>query len=120
VARRREIALRYDRELPPAIRPVPRDEGSPVHQYAVRHPRRDAIRAALAERGIETGIYYPAPLDRQPALSHYGRGPNPALGGLGKCPVADEICASIFALPVHEGLSDEEVSAVLAAAHEVT
>lgn len=109
VARRREIAARYDRELPPAIRPVPRDEGSPVHQYAVRHPRRDAIRAALAERGIETGIYYPTPLDRQPAL-----------GGVGKCPVADTICASIFALPVHEGLTDEEVSAVLAAAHEVT
>jgi dTDP-4-amino-4,6-dideoxygalactose transaminase len=110
VARRRAIAARYDRELPPSFQPLRRDEGSPVHQYAVLHERRDIVRAALAEAGVETAIYYPLPLHRQPALAWIP----PA-----DCPVADALCQRIFALPVHEGLDDAAVDAVIAAAGAV-
>jgi dTDP-4-amino-4,6-dideoxygalactose transaminase len=107
VLRRRAIADRYDRELPPSVRPFPRHDGSPVHQYAVLSADRDAIRTQMATRGIETAIYYPTPLHRQPALSQAIDAPN-----------ADRICAHIFALAIHEGLSDDDVDRVLAALHE--
>lgn len=103
VARRQDIAARYDAALPAAMRPLPRDEGSPVHQYAVLSADRDRVRAALAEKGVETAVYYPTPLHRQPALA----------GNTARCPVADRLCRELFALPVHEGLDDDDVAVVL-------
>ena len=38
------------------------------HLFVVRHPRRDALMAALEERGVGTLIHYPIPLHLQPAL----------------------------------------------------
>jgi len=107
VARRRALAERYDRALPPGFRPLARSAGSPVHQYAVRVADRDAVRARLAERGIETAVYYPRPLQRQPALAGLARGDTP---------VADRLCAELLALPIHEGLTEEDADRVIAAA----
>ncbi len=108
VARRRQIAARYDRELPSSISALPRDAGSPVHHYPVLHADRDTVRARLAERGVETAIYYPTALHRQPI-------PMRAF----PCPVAEDLCRRLWALPVHEGLDDAAVDAVIAAVHEV-
>lgn len=109
VARRRVIAARYDAELPPGARSVPRDAGSPVHVYAIRCRDRDRVRAALAERGVEAGVYYPRPMYLQPAIG----------GSPGACPVAEALCAEVLALPVHEGLDDGAVNDVLAALYAV-
>lgn len=109
VARRREIAARYDAELPPGARPVPRDPGSPVHVYAIRCRDRDRVHAALAARGVESGVYYPRPMYLQPAI-----------GGIpGSCPVAEALCAEVLAIPVRDDLADDDVTAVLAALHAV-
>lgn len=108
VSRRRAIAERYDRSLPPGVTPLPRSPGSPVHHYAVLSDRREAIRAALAERGVETAIYYPTPLHRQPAIAQPAR-----------VPVAERLCARIFALPVHEGLDDHDVDRIVVALAEI-
>ncbi|MEN9785598.1 MAG: hypothetical protein RLZZ299_862 [Pseudomonadota bacterium] len=102
VARRRALAARYDAQLPPDVRPLPRDEGHPVHHYVVRSARRDAIRAHLAERGIETAVYYPRSLAAQPALAAWSR----------PTPNADAFCAEALALPVHEGLDEADVDRV--------
>jgi dTDP-4-amino-4,6-dideoxygalactose transaminase len=110
VSRRRAIAARYDAALPTGIRAIPRDAGSPVHVYAVTSDRREAIRAALAERGVETAVYYPLPLHAQAALASYGPG---------SCPVAEHIARTVFALPVHENLSDDDVDTVIRALSEV-
>jgi dTDP-4-amino-4,6-dideoxygalactose transaminase len=32
------------------------------HLYVIRVRKRDALRAFLAEQGIETGIHYPIPM----------------------------------------------------------
>ncbi len=111
VARRVAIAGRYDEALPAAFRPLARSAGSPVHQYAVRIADRDAVRARLRELGIETAIYYPRPLQEQPALAGRARG---------HTPVAAAMCEALLALPIHDALSDEEVERVVDAAALVT
>lgn len=101
-ARRREHAARYDAGLPPWARRLPRSPGHPVHQYVVRVPRRDALRRHLAEAGVESAVYYPHPVDRQPAMS-----PGPPT------PHAARFCAESLALPVHEGLGPAEIDRVI-------
>lgn len=109
VDRRRAIAARYDRELPPSFKPLPRDVGSPVHQYPVRHAARDAVRQHLTAAGVESAIYYPTPMHLQKAIA----------GRPGQCPCAESMVAELLALPVHEGLTDADVDAVLNACAEV-
>jgi dTDP-4-amino-4,6-dideoxygalactose transaminase len=104
IARRRAIARRYDAELPAWIRPLSRAESHPVHHWVARTPARDRLRTHLAERGVESAIYYPIPLSRQPALQGIAHAPTPN---------ADAFCASALALPVHECLSDDDVGVVI-------
>lgn len=108
VARRRGIAERYDAELPAAVTRLPREAGHPVHQYVVLLPAgadRDAVVGRMRAEGVETAVYYPVPLSRQPALAAFAR----------STPHADAFCARCLALPVHEGLSDDDASQVIAA-----
>lgn len=109
VVRRRSIAARYDADLPPAIRPLPRDPGGPVAVYAARCRERDDQVAQFARRGIEAGAYYPLPMHLQAASP-----PQP-----GRCPVAEALSRELIALPVHEGLTDDDVQRVISAAWEI-
>jgi UDP-2-acetamido-2-deoxy-ribo-hexuluronate aminotransferase len=104
VARRRAIAARYDRDLPPAMKSLPRSEGSAVLVYAVLVERRAALQSVLDAAGIESAVYYPLPLDRQPALRSVRSGPTPTAAWL---------CERLLALPVHESLEPEDVDRVL-------
>lgn len=110
-ARRRAIAARYDAELSDVLEPLERSEGNAVPTYCVRVTDRARLRAHLAERGIESAVYYPRPLHRQPALVEHLAGHEPT-------PVADRLCAEILALPVHAGLSDDEVTRVIQAVRQ--
>ena len=104
VARRRALAERYDRGLPPQVRPLPRQPGSAVHQYCVLVEQRERVVETLQHAGIGHAVYYPRPLSAQPALARFPRGPTP---------VAEHLCARLLALPVRASLSDEEVDTVL-------
>jgi dTDP-4-amino-4,6-dideoxygalactose transaminase len=104
VARRRAIAARYDRELPPGMRSLARSEGSAVLVYAVLAERRAALQDELEAAGIESAVYYPRPLDRQPALRSARSGPTPT---------ASWLCDRLLALPVHEALEPQDVDRVL-------
>ena len=76
--RRAEIAYYYSERLHGLVVTPPEDpsRSAVYHQYVVRTPQRDALRAYLAERDIETGIHYPVPIHRQPAwLRTFGEGP---------------------------------------------
>jgi dTDP-4-amino-4,6-dideoxygalactose transaminase len=107
VAHRRALAARYDAGLPQAVRPLPRDPGSPVQQYLVLVEERDRVRAALAGSGIETRVYYPRPLHREPAIASQAH-----------TPVADHLCDRLLALPVHSALTEADVDHVLACLHQ--
>jgi dTDP-4-amino-4,6-dideoxygalactose transaminase len=76
---RRRNAAHYgrcfeDRDLsgciePPVILP---ERTHIFHQYVIRCRRRDALRAFLAEREVDTQIYYPVSLHEQECFRHLG------------------------------------------------
>lgn len=108
IARRRQICKRYDAAFAqcPGLRllSVNYDEVAP-HIYVVRvlKDRRDALMDYLKQRNIETGInYVPNHLH-----SFY------AQEGL-SLPVTEQAYAEILTLPLHCGLSDEDVGLVIA------
>ena len=101
-ARRQAIAARYDAGLAglPLVLPRRRAGSTPVfHQYVIRTPARDGLRAHLRAAQIGTGIHYPAPAHLQPA--YRGRlGEFPA--GL---PETTRIAGEILSLPMYPQLS---------------
>ncbi len=112
LAARRAFAARYDAQLPPTTRRVPRAEGSSVHHYLIRVERREAVREALLAYGIETAVYYPVPLHQQPALA--GR---LAVGS--SAPNAEQMANELLALPVHDELTLAQIDRVCDAMWQV-
>jgi len=106
IARRREIADYYSRELKgvvetPVTLPHYRDA---FYTYTVRTPRRDQLRDYLAARGIETRIQHSVLMYDQPAFQGKVRG---------KSPVAERLVKQILCIPVHEKLSFEDQNFVV-------
>jgi dTDP-4-amino-4,6-dideoxygalactose transaminase len=112
-AARRARAARYRELLAGAAVDVPPecDPGHVYHLFPVRSPRRDALQAALRAEGVETLIHYPVPIPRQPALQDQA----PVV-----CPEADRVCAQVFSLPLHPGLSENDLRTVAAAIQRLT
>lgn len=71
------------------------------HLFVIRHEERDMLRNALEQVEIGTGIHYPVPLHRQPALAALG--PPPHL------PVAERFCATVLSLPMYPELHPAQV-----------
>jgi UDP-N-acetyl-3-dehydro-alpha-D-glucosamine 3-aminotranferase len=122
--RRRTLAARYRAALAGAPLDVPPelDAGHVYHLFVVRVPggggrpdqtsqktdrdARSELQAHLATKGVETLIHYPIPIPRQPALA----GTDPA-----ECPLASRVCDEILSLPLHPGMTDDDVDHVAAA-----
>jgi dTDP-4-amino-4,6-dideoxygalactose transaminase len=94
-------------------------EAGNYHQYTVRVPAsgpgggagtlpRDALKAFLAARGIQTGVYYPIPLSLQPVFAGLGHRP-------GDFPHAEAAAREVLSLPVHHALQPGDVERVVAA-----
>jgi len=116
--RRREIAASYDRRLRAAglvgatteegiVLPStdPR-AGHVFHQYVIRAPRRDELRAFLSANGIGSEVYYPLPLHQQPSLLSLGY-------KAGDFPVAERAAAEVLALPMFPELHEDEIESVV-------
>ncbi len=78
------------------------------HQYVIRAPRRDELRAHLTALGIGSEIYYPLPLHLQAALAHLGYRP-------GDFPESERAAAEVLALPIYPELREDEQDTVVAA-----
>ncbi len=66
--------------------------------------KRDAFREKLQETGIDTAVYYPRPLHRQPVFSDAGEV---------SLPITEDLSEQILSLPVHPGLEQEDLERIV-------
>ncbi|MEM1201483.1 MAG: DegT/DnrJ/EryC1/StrS family aminotransferase, partial [Pseudomonadota bacterium] len=78
LANRNALAQAYTRELHGLVEtphvPSGGDVRSAWAQYTVKVDNRDAFKAALAEAGVPSAVYYPLPMHLQPAYAGFGAG----------------------------------------------
>ncbi|HNX51869.1 MAG TPA: DegT/DnrJ/EryC1/StrS family aminotransferase, partial [Thermoanaerobaculaceae bacterium] len=113
-ARRRAIAARYAAGLAaiddltlPVERPGTR---MVFHLYPLRtrdRATRDALAAHLKTAGVETGVHYPLPNHRQPAILKLMSPP--------PLPASELAGATLLSLPMFPGIQDSEADQVVAA-----
>ncbi len=108
--RRAEIAAAYDDGLADTglLLPKKRPGATHVyHQYIVRHPDRDQLKARLELKGTGTNIHYPVPVHRQPAYAgRFAIDP----GGLG---TTDAVAREVLSLPMYPELGDAAIARVV-------
>ncbi len=114
--RRQEIADVYLSRLAdtPGLRlpVIAADTQSVWHLFVVRHPRREALRLALAERGVRAALHYP--------VANHHSGAFAAEFGHLSFPVAEEICATCLSLPIGPHLSVADAGEIAGIVDQVT
>ena len=108
--RRRALAAMYDESLADTELAAPRElpgRRHVYHLYVARARRRDALRRALADRGIETLVHYPRPVHAHPAYADLGRGRD--------LHVSERLAGEVVSLPLYPQLADDEAASVAAA-----
>ncbi|WP_306532889.1 DegT/DnrJ/EryC1/StrS aminotransferase family protein [Geobacter sp.] len=80
------------------------------HLFVIRTQRRDALKAFLAEQGIETGIHYPIALPKLAAYAYLGA---PDAGAF-----YNQTDSMLLSLPIGEHIADEQAGRVVAAIRE--
>jgi len=114
-ARRRAVAAVYAallHDLDDVVLPKVAQGNEHVwHRYVVRVPNREHVAAGLTAAGIATGIHYPVPLHRSPAL-------------VGQrirrtdCPVTDAAAGEILSLPIFPHMTATQIVRVTRAMRE--
>jgi dTDP-4-amino-4,6-dideoxygalactose transaminase len=106
--RRREHARRYDELFAnSSVRTLTQrpDCVAVHHLYPLRVASRDALIRHLGDCGIGTGIHYPIPAHRQPALE-----PHP--NRQHSMTVTEEACRELVSIPMYPDLTDEQIDYV--------
>ena len=142
IDRRREIAARYRELLAnlPGITLPTDEEGHSWNQFVVRVSScptgqpicqakcspsatssrhglpesccRDWLKQRLQEEGINTIVYYPIPIHRQPAYSHLKLEP-------GSMPATEKTCSQVLSLPIFPELTELEQQQVVSVLGQV-
>ena len=107
--KRKAAALAYTERLkehPELITPFREQDcdAHVFHQYTLRisNHKRDALAAYLQKQKIPFGIYYPVPLHRQKAYSHYGFKE-------ADFPVTNQLVKEVISLPMHTELTFSQI-----------
>ena len=104
---RHKIAQTYNKSLNDVVT-VPAEASwakRVYHMYVIRTKKRDNLREFLKKNGISTGIHYPIPIHRQPAIID-ALGEQPSLKN-------SEIAAeSVLSLPLHPQLEMKSIDYV--------
>ena len=75
------------------------------NQFTIRFPKRDALKAKLAERGVGSAVYYPSPLHLQRAYEFLGYKE-------GDFPESEKAASEVLSLPVLPELTQAELETV--------
>lgn len=114
IARRRELAARYDAALADTGLVLPATAPGNAHAYylyVARHPKRDAVMAGLRERGVNVNISYPWPIHTMTGYTSLGYKE-------GDLPETERAAREIFSLPMYPSLGDDEQETAIAALRE--
>lgn len=76
------------------------------NQYVICVPRRDELKAYLAQEGVGTEVYYPVPLHLQPCLREMGY-------KVGDFPESERAARESLALPIFPELTDDQQTFVV-------
>ena len=111
---RERVAQRYTALLAGTVETptVPNSTRSAWALYTILTDRRDAVQAALKEKGIPAAVYYANPLHRLPAYAH-GLTPKEGL------PTTDRAAARVLSLPMHPYLEDATQDRIVDAVQEL-
>ena len=114
LARRREIAARYEEALAGTrLRPIAPGGGESAHHlFPIEVAEGDpaAVAAALRAEGITIGRHYPGLCNEQPAVAGVGV-------VSGSLDVASRLSEAELSLPIHPFLDEGEVEQVIEACH---
>ena len=99
-----------DMKLEVVVPPVADGAVHVYHQYTIRIAEdRDGFARALAdEHGVATGVYYPIPSHRLPSF-----------GLTLNLPETERASVEALSLPVHPGLSEDDLAAIVEAVNAV-
>jgi dTDP-4-amino-4,6-dideoxygalactose transaminase len=103
---RRALAARYATGLQglPLLLPFEASGAYHVyHLYVIRTDARDALATFLKQRGIATGIHYPVPSHKQPAVGHLNPPPLER---------TERVVNEILTLPISAGHTEGEIDGV--------
>jgi dTDP-4-amino-4,6-dideoxygalactose transaminase len=105
--RRRANAARLTEGLAPieeVTTPVePSDRHHVYHQYTIRCEDRSALAEYLEAEGVGSAVYYPKPIHHQPPYEE----------SVAKAPAAEYAAESVLSLPIHPGVSEEDIERVI-------
>jgi dTDP-4-amino-4,6-dideoxygalactose transaminase len=110
-AGRQTNAARYRQHLGGAGLPIGIPQAAPYqtrhvyNQFVIRAPRRDQLKAYLAENGVSSEIYYPLSLHQQVCFADLGY-------RAGDFPESERAAGEVLALPVYGALTAEDVDYV--------
>ena len=78
------------------------------HQYTmkVKGGKRDELQKYLGEKGISARVYYPIPLDEQPAFKAHAIIPMPLT-------VTKALCKEVLSLPIHTEMEKETLNIII-------
>ena len=104
IARRRQLAARYDERLRDTSLVLPKTAEGNRHAYylyVARHPERDRILEVLREHEIHLNVSYPWPIHTMTGYRQLGYQE-------GDLPHTESASREIFSLPMYPSLSDED------------
>lgn len=84
------------------------------HQYTVRveNGKRNEIKDFLTELGVGTGVHYPKTIYQQKLYQDMGIKAN--------CPIAEKSASEVLSLPVHPGLTVEDLGEIVNSLEEAS
>ena len=111
---RKKIAGRYLKEISNPLIEMPqicKNAEHVYHQFVVRTKKRDALRAYLEEKGIQTIIHYPIPPHLAVCYKYLNL-------GKGSFPIAEEASEEVLSLPIFNGMLTAEINYVIQTINE--